>query len=153
MSDVQTLLQDLQSGRLPRRAFIGRALAAGVSLSSIVAMLESCGGSSGGGSSSSIKWSNWANTGELQRFRDFTADYNKKHNTNVQYTFIPSADNNYFSKILTELNGGVAPFRFLAQGFQNDVVEVSFQRTLEPGRIRQWRECLLSCFGDVADTL
>ena len=110
MSDTQKLLQDLQSGRINRREFVGRALGLGVSFSGIVAMLESCGGGTGaGGSGASIKWSNWANTGELQRFRAFTADYNKKHNTNVQYTFIPSADNNYFSKILTELNGGVAP--------------------------------------------
>jgi Bacterial extracellular solute-binding protein len=63
----------------------------------------------GGGSSSSIKWSNWANTGEIARFQAFTADYNKTHNANVQYSFVPTANNNYFTKILTELNGGNAP--------------------------------------------
>src|SRR5205823_2011143 len=40
---------------------------------------------------------------------DFTANYNKTHGTNVQYTFVPSANGNYFTKILTELNGGNAP--------------------------------------------
>jgi multiple sugar transport system substrate-binding protein len=112
VSDTQKLLQDLQTGRIHRREFIGRAMALGVSFSGIIAMLEACGGGSSGGSGgsgASIKWSNWANTGEIQRFKDFTADYNTKHKTNVQYTFIPSADNNYFTKILTQLNGGTAP--------------------------------------------
>jgi multiple sugar transport system substrate-binding protein len=86
-----------------------RAAALGISLSSVEAFMAACGSSGGGGSGSSIKWSNWANTGEIQRFKDFTANYNKTHNTNVKYSFVPSANNNYFSKLLTELNGGVAP--------------------------------------------
>lgn len=106
------LVNAFQSGRIDRRSFIRRATVLGISLSSIEAIVAACttGGAGGGsGSGSSIKWSNWANTGEIQRFKDFTANYNKTHNTNVQYSFIPSANNNYFSKILTELNGGVAP--------------------------------------------
>src|SRR5579859_3241166 len=106
----QNLVQEFMTGKIDRRSFMRRALALGISLSSIEAFMAACtGAGSGGGSGSSIKWSNWANTGEIQRFQDFTANYNKTHNTNVQYTFVPSANNNYFSKILTELNGGNAP--------------------------------------------
>ena len=108
----QTLMEDFQKGKIDRRMFIRRAVALGVSLSSIEAFISACttsGSGGGGGSASSIKWSNWANTGEIQRFKDFTANYNKTHNTDVQYTFVPTANNNYFSKILTELNGGTAP--------------------------------------------
>jgi multiple sugar transport system substrate-binding protein len=101
-------MEEFQAGRIGRRSFLRRAMALGLSLSSIEALMAACGGS-GGGSGSSIKWSNWANTGEIQRFQAFTANYNKTHNTNVQYTFVPSANNNYFTKILTELNGGNAP--------------------------------------------
>ena len=107
MSTTQDLMQDLQRGKISRREFMTRALVLGVSLSGVEAILQSCGG--GGGSGSSIKWSNWANTGEIQRFKAFTANYNKTHSTNVQYTFVPSANGNYFTKILTELNGGNAP--------------------------------------------
>src|SRR3989440_2999280 len=106
----QTLMEEFQAGRIGRRTFLRRAMALGLSLSSIEALMSACTtGGSGGGNGSSIKWSNWANTGEIQRFKDFTANYNKTHNTNVQYTFVPSANNNYFTKILTELNGGNAP--------------------------------------------
>ena len=106
----QSLMEEFQAGRIGRRSFLRRAMALGLSLSSIEALMSACTtGGSGGGNGSSIKWSNWANTGEIQRFKDFTANYNKTHNTNVQYTFVPSANNNYFTKILTELNGGNAP--------------------------------------------
>ncbi len=108
----QNLVQEFMTGKIDRRSFMRRAVALGISLSSVEAFVAACtGANSGGGSGSgsSIKWSNWANTGEIQRFKDFTANYNKAHNTNVQYTFVPSANNNYFSKILTELNGGNAP--------------------------------------------
>src|SRR6266568_6313529 len=107
MSTTQDLMQDLQRGKISRREFMVRALVLGVSLSGVEAILQSCGG--GGGSGSSIKWSNWANTGEIQRFKAFTSNYNKTHSTNVQYTFVPTANGNYFTKILTELNGGNAP--------------------------------------------
>src|SRR5438128_7840037 len=109
----QSLMEEFQAGRIGRRSFLRRAMALGLSLSSIEALMSACTtGGSGGGNGSSIKWSNWANTGEIQRFKDFTANYNKTHNTNVQYTFVPSANNNYFTKILTELNGGNAPDDF-----------------------------------------
>ena len=108
MSTTQDLMQDLQRGKISRREFMVRALVLGVSLSGVEAILQSCGGG-GSGSGSSIKWSNWANTGEIQRFKAFTSNYNKTHSTNVQYTFVPTANNNYFTKILTELNGGNAP--------------------------------------------
>lgn len=106
----QTLMEEFQTGKIDRRSFLRRAMALGLSLSSIEALMAACTtGGSGGGGGSSIKWSNWANTGEIQRFKDFTANYNQTHNTNVQYTFVPSANANYFSKLLTELNGGDAP--------------------------------------------
>jgi len=111
MSSRHDLFEALQSGHLTRRDFIGRALAAGVSFSSISAMLQACGGSASGpnGLNNSIKWSNWAQPGEIERFQAFTANYNKAHKANVQYSFIPTADNNYFYKIMIELEGGVAP--------------------------------------------
>ncbi|GCE18298.1 extracellular solute-binding protein [Dictyobacter kobayashii] len=109
----QSLVQDFLTGKIGRRAFIGRAVGLGVSLASVEAFVAACGGgSTGGGSSASIKWSNWANTGELARFKAFTDDYNNTHHTSVHYDYVPSANNNYFTKITTELNGGVAPDAF-----------------------------------------
>lgn len=104
------LMEEFLARKIDRRSFMRQAAALGISLSSVEAFMAACTTSgSGSGGGSSIAWSNWANTGEIQRFKDFTANYNKTHNTNVQYTFVPSANNNYFSKILTELNGGNAP--------------------------------------------
>src|SRR5689334_4940573 len=108
MSTTQDLMQELLQGRIGRREIMVRALALGVSLSGVEAILQSCG-SGGSGSGSSIRWQNWANTGELARFQAFTANYNKTHNTNVQYIFVPSANGNYWTKLLTELEGGNAP--------------------------------------------
>ncbi|GCE26086.1 ABC transporter substrate-binding protein [Dictyobacter alpinus] len=109
----ENLVHDFLAGRIGRRAFVGRAVALGVSLASVEAFVAACGGDSGsGGSSASIKWSNWANTGELARFKAFTEKYNKDHKTNVRYDYVPSANNNYFTKITTSLNGGVAPDAF-----------------------------------------
>ena len=105
----QSLIEEFQTGKIGRRTFLRRAMALGLSLSSIEAIMAACTTGGSGGSGSSLKWANWANTGEIQRFRDFTNNYNKTHNTNVQYTFVPSANANYFTKILTELNGGNAP--------------------------------------------
>src|SRR6202023_1226675 len=100
------LFEEFQAGRIGRRSFLRRAMALGLSLSSIEALMAACTTGGNGGSGSSIKWSNWANTGEIQRFQAFTANFNKTHSTNVQYTFVPTANGNYFTKILTELNGG-----------------------------------------------
>jgi multiple sugar transport system substrate-binding protein len=105
----QSLVEEFQAGKIGRRTFLRRAMALGLSLSSIEALMAACTTGGNGGNGSSIKWSNWANTGEIQRFQAFTANYNKTHNTNVQYTFVPTANGNYFTKILTELNGGDAP--------------------------------------------
>src|SRR5437667_6677389 len=110
----QSLIEEFQTGKIGRRTFLRRAMALGLSLSSIEAIMAACTTGGSGGSGSSLKWANWANTGEIQRFRDFTNNYNKTHNTNVQYTFVPSANANYFTKILTELNGGNAPDVFYA---------------------------------------
>lgn len=99
------------NGKLNRRTFVTRAIALGISLGSIEALLAACGGNSGS-TADSIRWSNWANTGEIQRFKDFTADYNQKNNKNVRYNFVPSANENYFTKLLTELNGGTAADAF-----------------------------------------
>lgn len=115
MSDTQTLFKDLQAGKLNRREFVGRALALGVSFSGIAAMLQACGGGGGSGSGggNAIKWSTWGNPGEISRFQAFTANYNKVHHGNATLVPIPSSVD-YVSKILTELNGGVAPDLFYA---------------------------------------
>jgi multiple sugar transport system substrate-binding protein len=117
MNDMHYLLADLQAGRLNRRDFIARALALGISFSSITAMLQACGGGSGGSSGSGTKpaitWSTWGNPGEIARFQAFTKKYNEDHKANAKLVPIP-VFNDYLPKILTELNGGVAPDVFYA---------------------------------------
>lgn len=116
MDDMRHLIADLQAGHINRRGFIGRALALGISFSSITAILQACGGSSssgGNGSAPAITWSTWGNPGEIARFQEFTKKYNTDHKANAKLVPIPAfAD--YLPKILTQLNGGVAPDVFYA---------------------------------------
>jgi multiple sugar transport system substrate-binding protein len=108
MKSLGKLAEHLPAGSISRRDFVKRALALGVSLGSIGAFLESCG-SGGGGSGGSITWSTWTDAPNLPIFKNFTANYNKTYNANVQFNPVPTANGNYFTKILTELNGGDAP--------------------------------------------
>jgi len=74
---------------------------------------EATAGAAGGGAAApsggtaNIKWSSWGNPGEVQRFNEYTADWNKK-NPNIQATFIP-IPSDYEAKMLTQLSGGTAP--------------------------------------------
>jgi len=74
---------------------------------------EAAGGAAAGGTTglagTTIKWSTWGNPGELQRFQEFTADWNKKTGAKAELIPIPS---DYEPKILTQLSGGSAPDTF-----------------------------------------
>lgn len=59
----------------------------------------------------SIKWSTWGNPGELQRFVEFTADFNKR-NPNIKAELVPVPNDGYEQKILTQLAAGTAPDLF-----------------------------------------
>lgn len=59
------------------------------------------------GGTAAIKWSSWGNPGEVERFNQYTADWNK-NNPNIQATFIP-IPSDYEAKMLTQLSAGTAP--------------------------------------------
>jgi len=76
-------------------------------------LLQACGASStaGGGSDGEvvkITWSTWGNPGELTRFQEFTAEFNKRHK-DIQAELIPIPNDGYDQKILTQLSGNTAP--------------------------------------------
>lgn len=65
----------------------------------------------GSGTSASLngaafKWSTWGNAGEIQRFQDYTADFNKR--TGAKISLVPQPQD-YEAKLLTQLAGGTAP--------------------------------------------
>jgi multiple sugar transport system substrate-binding protein len=83
--------------------------------------LAACGSGGGDGGSAAagrggtarLKWSTWGNPGELQRFQEFTQDFNSKHpNIQMEMIAIPNAE--YDSKMLTQMIGGTAPEVFYA---------------------------------------
>ncbi|MBO0795665.1 MAG: sugar ABC transporter substrate-binding protein, partial [Ktedonobacteraceae bacterium] len=127
MSEIQNLMNDLRAGRINRREFIGQSLAMGVSLSGIAMLLQSCGGGGGSAANPPIKWSTWGNAGEIQRFQEFTKKYNTDHKANVTLIPVPSSVN-YVQKILTELNGGVAPDLFYAG--DGDIIKFVQNKTI-----------------------
>ncbi|HEU5016172.1 MAG TPA: sugar ABC transporter substrate-binding protein [Roseiflexaceae bacterium] len=127
--------------RISRRRFLGTA-ATGLSGLVLAACGSSSGGSQTGGSSNAsgstggataaagagggetqitsglkldgaqIKWSTWGNPGEIQRFKEFTDEFNKETGANAQ--LIPIPNDGYQQKILTQLSGGTAPDVFYA---------------------------------------
>jgi multiple sugar transport system substrate-binding protein len=96
--------------------------------------LYGCGGGAGGGE---VEWTVWGNPGELERFREFTDNFNSEHkNVQAKLRPIPNVEE-YNSKILTQLNGGTAPDVFYS--FDN-----SIGRFIENGTITELTERLNS---------
>jgi len=99
---------------LTRRDFLklSGAGAAGVGLLGVYG----CGG---GASANEIEWTTWGNPGELERFVQFTDEFNKEHkDIQAELKPIPNVEE-YNSKMLTQLNGGTAPDLFYS--FENNI--------------------------------
>jgi len=99
------------ANRLTRRDFLklSGAGVAGVGLLGVYG----CGGG-GGGSTGQVDWASWANSGEAERFREYTDHFMEEH-PNIQVTYTPTPNyDDYHPKILTQLNGGTAPDAFYA---------------------------------------
>lgn len=64
-----------------------------------------------GGPVTNIKWSTWGNPGEIDRFKQFTEDFNKR-TPNVKAELVAIPTDGYAAKMLTQLSGGTAPDMF-----------------------------------------
>jgi multiple sugar transport system substrate-binding protein len=64
-----------------------------------------------GGPVTNIKWSTWGNPGEIDRFKAFTEDFNKR-TPNIKAELVPIPNDGYPAKMLTQLSGGTAPDMF-----------------------------------------
>jgi multiple sugar transport system substrate-binding protein len=97
--------------RLTRRDFLKLS---GAGLAS-VGLLGIYGCGRGGGSSTGqVDWASWANSGEAERFREYTDHFMEEY-PNIQVTYTPTPNyDDYHPKILTQLNGGTAPDAFYA---------------------------------------
>lgn len=100
-----------------RRSLLGAALGLGGT-----SLLAACGsgstglpggnpsGSQGGtGGTGPVTWASWANPGEAERFKQVSAEYEKKHGNKVTWQQVVG---DYQAKILTQLAGGSAPDAF-----------------------------------------
>ncbi|MFL5626123.1 MAG: ABC transporter substrate-binding protein, partial [Ktedonobacteraceae bacterium] len=105
-------MEDLLQGRLPRRDFLARAGALGVSLSSLGALLEACGGGSNSptsGNSTTLKFANWASAESATRdnINKALKVFESSNNVTIQNIGIP------FDQVLQQLttmtNGGNPP--------------------------------------------
>lgn len=88
--------------RLNRRQLIGGAAATAGALSLARPSLGSAQ------DSVSLTWGTWGNTGEIQRFKEYTDEFNSA-NPNIKMELIPSPNDGYDERLLTQLNGGSAP--------------------------------------------
>jgi multiple sugar transport system substrate-binding protein len=71
-------------------------------------------GRGGGSSTGQVDWASWANSGEAERFREYTDHFMEQY-PNIQVTYTPTPNfDDYHPKILTQLNGGTAPDAFYA---------------------------------------
>jgi multiple sugar transport system substrate-binding protein len=55
-----------------------------------------------------LTWGTWGNTGEIQRFKEYTEEFNSA-NPAIKMELIPSPNDGYDERLLTQLNGGAAP--------------------------------------------
>jgi multiple sugar transport system substrate-binding protein len=113
MSDTK----DAFSRVVSRRRLLATSALAAFSVAGSGVLLSACGGGtspSGTGSGAkkgggTVTWRSWANPGEAERFKKYSADYQTKTGTKVTYQVV-SGD--YATKLLTQLSGGSAPDAF-----------------------------------------
>lgn len=86
--------------------------ASGGAASGATAAPAAGGAASGGGdlAGTRITWSTWGNPGEIQRFQEYTTEFNQQTGANAE--LIPIPNDGYKAKILTQLSGGTAPDAF-----------------------------------------
>ncbi len=91
----------------------GQASAAASGTANTAATQEAAGAAGGQANAAlkgvNIKWSTWGNAGELQRFQEYTKDFNQRTGATSELIPIPT---DYEPKILTQLSGGSAPDLF-----------------------------------------
>lgn len=86
-----------------------RKVAAVSAVAIFAATLTACSGSGGDSGTATIKWSTWGTPEELVRYKQFDADFMKKH-PNIKVVLQPVADyGDYHTKLLAELASGTAP--------------------------------------------
>jgi multiple sugar transport system substrate-binding protein len=99
------------SDRLTRRDFL-KLSGAGMAGAGLLG-IYGCG-RGGGSSTGQVDWASWANSGEAERFREYTDHFMEEY-PNIQVTYTPTPNfDDYHPKILTQLNGGTAPDAFYA---------------------------------------
>ena len=60
-----------------------------------------------------VTWCSWGNTGEVANLKKFTEDYNASQ-SDITVKYLPSPNDGYDAKLLTQLTGGTAPDLFYA---------------------------------------
>ncbi|MFE6996026.1 ABC transporter substrate-binding protein [Microbacterium sp. NPDC057659] len=96
------------------RATIRKSVALGAILALGAGLAACSGGNSGGGSvgadgKATVVWSTWGSADELTRYKEFNADFMKKH-PDITVKFQPVAGyGDYHSKLLAQLTSNTAP--------------------------------------------
>jgi multiple sugar transport system substrate-binding protein len=99
MSNVETRFSFTH--KLDRRRLLGGAAVAAGGLALARAGFATA-------QSGEVRWTTWGNTGEIQRFTEYTEDFNSR-GLGVTAELIPSPNDGYDERLLTQLNGGSAP--------------------------------------------
>ncbi|WP_161606173.1 ABC transporter substrate-binding protein [Microlunatus speluncae] len=103
--------------RMSRREALSLGVAGGVGALG-GGLLAGCAAPSGGptpAGSKSLTWSSWANPGEAERFRQFSADYNGRYGIEPLFQVVVG---DYTQKLLTRIVGDTAPDAF----YVNEIV-------------------------------
>ncbi|CAA9541911.1 MAG: ABC transporter, substrate-binding protein (cluster 1, maltose/g3p/polyamine/iron) [uncultured Thermomicrobiales bacterium] len=98
-------LEAALSHRIDRRKLIGTAAATAGALSLVRPSLSAAQ------DPVELTWGTWGNTGEIQRFQEYTDSFNAA-NPGIRMELIPSPNDGYDERLLTQLNGGSAPDLF-----------------------------------------
>lgn len=109
MNDINRLVQDLTAGRIGRRDFIFRAVALGVSLSGIEAIMAACGSSNTSSNSTTLKYANWASAESATKAQIDKAIQDFQTQNNVTINNIPIPFDQMLQELSTMTNGGNPP--------------------------------------------
>ncbi len=112
MANIQTLLLDLQAGRLSRREFFSRSAALGLSFSTASALLAACssaaGTSGGNNNAKTLSFStNATDPNERTVIQKEVDEYQKKSGNKVTVNLVPGSD--YPSTARTYLSSNIPP--------------------------------------------
>lgn len=94
---------------MPRSKSVMKFVVVSGAVAALTVSLGACSGSAGAHNKNTVVWSTWGSADELTRYKEFNADFMKRHpDITVKFQPVASYDD-YHSKLLAQLASNTAP--------------------------------------------